>query len=276
MNVGGVRPRRMRFTLLRLLPLLALAACKHDDDVDDGSPKGDTSLIVFGLEQRADGTTVAGHEYQFIGWEDVSFGPWAAKSDPIPGPFCRRLESLRESARPHVGDGGRARFVGGALPGDGLVLDANGAEPRVVGRAFDPAHPVTFVLESGFAVPRFDPVQVPAPSERLAVTSPSASSDFAIDTSRDLRVEWTSDGMGRRVMVTFTPDEGAAHVRCFADEWAGFVSVPAKELAALGGRGAKGTFAVASQRQVIVTPGAGWVVEVIATAVAKEQRFTVN
>lgn len=251
---------------------MAFALGCQSQDVDDGSPKGETSMIVFGITQRTDPvtgrtTTTAGHEYRFIGWEDVSFGPWAAAGQSMPTGTCVQLESTRTSERPNVGDGGRARFSGSALPADGIVIDANGADPTIAAPSFDEARPLIFALESGFAVPRFDPVSLAVPSSRLRW-----SEEPRVDGLGDLHLAWSSGDPATRVMVVFQPDEGARHLRCFFDGADGGALVKSRDLRGLG----HGTLTLASHRQQVVTPGAGWTVEVFAAAIVDERPFSIE
>lgn len=263
-----------RFTTLLSFSLLLAACAKHDDAEDMRS-----SVIVFGITQRTDKTTgasvtTAGHEYLSLGAQSVSFGPWAAQRQSMPDGWCRTMRTTVGASRPNVGDGGRARFFGGAIAADGIVLDANGADPVFAGRAFDGKEPaVRFAVEQGFAIPGFDPVDLPSPnvSFRLSTPSPDAG-EVAVDSDRDFAFDWASrEEPDANVMVAFQPDHGS-DVRCFFREGDGHGVVKAEHLRDLG----PGKLTVASHRNAIVTPGDAWMVEVVATAIVSEQRYVVR
>lgn len=266
----------MRFTsLLSFSVLFSLAACAKHDDAEDMR----SSVIVFGITQRTDPTTgaavtTAGHEYLKVGAHSISFGPWAAQRQSLPDGWCRTMETTADASRPNVGDGGRARFSGGAIAADGIVLDANGAEPVYAGRAFEPAvASVRFAVERGFAIPGFDPIELPAPNTALRLSTPSPDAiEVSVDGDRDFQLEWASrEEPDANVMIAFQPDHGS-DVRCFFREGDGHGVVKVEHLRDLG----PGKLTVASHRNAIVTPGDAWMVEVVATAIVSEQRYVVR
>jgi hypothetical protein len=264
----------MRFTSVFFFSaLVSLTACSLKGDDEDQSVSG---VMVFGVTQRTDratgGTvTTAGYEYMTIGWDKWSFGPLVASRQFAPV-GCTRLDMELKPTALHVGDGGRAYFRDGALGDAPLFVEANAPDSTFGGTAFDPARRLRFGVERGFGLPKFDPVEVPTPNATLQVTSPSSETEVAVDTGDDLAVTWTADGDATGVvMVRFDADGGERRTTCGFREAEGRGVVPAEHLRGLGG----GTMTIASYRNQVVT-AERWIIEVVATAVASEQRFVVR
>jgi hypothetical protein len=260
----------MRFTPLVLLFSLLAAGCARDTDDE---AYGTVSGVVFGIEQRTDPSTgqtitMAGYEYRFVGWKNHSNGSWVTNAYAYGPDRCMELPSHVESESQHVGDGGRARFVGAALPGEGLVVDANVPSTAWSGAAFGANAPLVFALESGFGVPHFDPVDVPVADVTMRVLEP-ADGELSIDASKDLRFAWSSDQEADgRVFAVFEPDGRDVKLVCQLD---GGV-VEASFLRALE----KGKLTVKSQRKTVVNPGDKWIVDIVTTNIVREQRFVVR
>lgn len=272
----------MRFTsLLFLLPLLSITATGCRDD-DDDERYGTVSGLVFGIEQRTDPSTgqtstTAGYEYRFVGWKNFSNGRWASNAYALGPDHCSRIGNGEPTASQHVGDGGRARFTGGALPQEGLVVDANAGATTWSGAGLAQGAPLVFTLESGYGIPHFDPVDVPVADVTMRVSEPADAAEIDIDASKDLRVAWSSAGdadADGRVFVAFAPDDRSAQLRCFFDiQHEGVVEAAfLREL----GAGNRGTLTISSQRKVVVTPGDKWMVDVVTTNVVREQRYVVR
>lgn len=284
----------MRSTFLLLLAATAtatttVAACGRGDEYDRYR-RGQGSEIVFGIEQRTDAQTgkpvsVAGHEYLSLanrGGRSVSVD-WVSDGD-----VCIHEELNRRIGRPNVGDGGRARFTGGAIPGDGLVIEANGPdEPKLEGNAFVPGQSLTFDVDFGFALPDLPSVRLASPNPHLTVTTPAETGELAVDVTKDSSFAWSpslidemvSPQARERVMVAFETDDDqdrGNQVRCFYDEQDGAGVIPTKWLSLIGAKGTKGTLTIASHRQVDTYARGGWLVYVVGKIVLREQRFVVQ
>lgn len=269
----------MRFNPLLVASVTAfllLTACSSDDGGDRRPKAGD---LVFGITQRTDPSTgetvtTAGYEYRAIGWEGGSLGPWAASVQSLPDGWCRRHELPLRATREHVGDGGRARFYGGALGIEPIVLDANGAEQTRAGAAFGETQPLKFVVDRGFGLPRVDPVTLPSVNPALRLSSPTADvREIVLDGGGDLSMRWLpSPEIGPVVMASLDSDDGATHLRCWFGAETGEGVVKADQLRGLG----SAKLTIASQRPMVVTPGDGWVIHVISVAVVSEHRVLVR
>lgn len=282
----------MRSTLLRLIGFAGFVAASViacDDGDYHRRSRANGSSIVFGISESKDanGKTVtkAGHEYLSLANRGGSKVTMAEVSQDD---VCILEELDHRIGRPNVGDGGRARFTGGAIPGDGLVIDANGPnEPTLDGNAFRGDDPLTFGVDFGFALPEFGRVSLPAPNAHLKVDQPANDPELAVDVTKDATVAWSPDVIDERVsesrrarfMVSYETDDEQGHgnnVRCFYDEKDGSGVIPAKWLALIGPKGTKGTVTYASHRQVEVFARGGWLIYVVGTIALREQRFVVQ
>lgn len=244
---------------------------------------------MFGISESKDDTgktvTKAGHEYLSLANRGGSRVTMAEVSEDD---VCIHEVLDRRIGRPHVGDGGRARFSGAAIPGDGLVIDANGPnEPILDGTAFRGDDPLTFGVDFGFALPEFGNVTLPAPNAHLKIDQPAESGELSVDVTKDTSVAWSPDLIDEKVsnhgrerfMVSFETDDDQDHgnnVRCFYDEKDGAGVVPSKWLSLIGPKGTKGTVTYASHRQREVFARGGWLIYVVGTIVIREQRFVVQ
>lgn len=272
----------MRFTFAFIAAgLVALSGCLAEDDsaFDNPRSEGVSNGIVFGITQRTDRATgktltTAGHEYLVVDGRITGSGPLSWDRQSWPDGWCRRFTTARDEAHQQTNERGRAHFAGGRLGDTGMVLEAHGADATFEGAAFEPAQPILFDVESGFGLPPFDPVEVQAPNVALPLTSPSFDRDVMnIARDRDLRVEWTPGSDPRsRVMIAFDTNDRADHVRCFVREGDGAAAVRAEHFQDLR----PGTMTVASHRSTVVSPGDGWLVDVIAMVVLREQRYVVR
>lgn len=267
----------MRFLLF--FCLAALPSCL-DGGEELEKPKakaeGESSTIVFGITERTDpasGKTVttAGHEY--LSADSSTSAGWAANRQSWPDGWCRRFATSGEHARREPPSEGRAHFAGGRLGTKQIVLDAKGADPKFDGAAFEPQRPMMFDIESGFGIPKFEPVEVPAPNTSLVVRSARDRGVLAIESGEDVRVEWSPrENADASVMIAFDTDDRVEHVRCFIREREAALVVRAEHLAGMRA----GTLTIASHRTASVKPGTGSLVEIVATVVASEQRFVVK
>jgi hypothetical protein len=286
----------MRSTTLPFLGLVlgvatAVSACGCDDDgYHRGRYRANGSSIVFGIsetKEEATGKTVtkAGHEYLSLANRGGSKVTMAEVSEDD---VCIHEVLDRRIGRPHVGDGGRARFSGGAIPGEGLVIDANGPnEPTLDGKAFRGDDALGFGVDFGFALPEFGNVKLPAPNAHLKIDQPAETGELSVDVTKDTTIAWSPDLIDERVsprrrerfMVSFETDHEQEHgnnVRCFYDEKDGAGTIPSKWLSLIGPQGTKGTVTFASHRQVEVFARGGWLIYVVGTIVLREQRFVVQ
>lgn len=286
----AMRSTSFSFLALVAVSAFAVTACGCDDDGYGHRYRSNGSSIVFGISESTDpqtGKTVtkAGHEYLTLANRGGSKVTMAEVShDDV----CIHEQLDRRIGRPHVGDGGRARFSGGAIPGDGLVIDANGPdEPTLDGRAFRGDDPLRFGVDFGFALPEFGTVRLPSPNARLKINQPAESAELAVDVTKDTSIAWSpsiieelvSHRRNERVMVSYETDHEQEHgtnVRCFYDEKDGAGVIPSKWLSLLGPKGTKGTITFASHRQVEVFARGGWLIYVVGTIVLREQRFVVQ
>lgn len=284
---------RTSFSSLTLVAGVAasVTACGCDDDeYGRGRYRSNGSSIVFGISESKDpqtGKTVtkAGHEYLSLANRGGSKVTMAEVSQDD---VCIHEALDRRIGRPHVGDGGRARFTGGAIPGDGLVIDANGPnEPTLDGKAFRGDEALTFGVDFGFALPEVGTVRLPAPNPNLQIDEPADSAELAVDVTKDTTVAWSpsliderlSNHRRERFMVSYETDDEQEHgtnVRCFYDEKDGAGVIPSKWLSLIGPKGTKGTVTFASHRQVEVFARGGWLIYVVGTVVLREQRFVVQ
>jgi hypothetical protein len=270
----------MRFILaFAAASLAALTGCGTDPDAELDRSKPETNGIVFGITQRTDAatgktTTTAAHEYLFLDGQSMSSGELTWNRQSWPTGWCRRFVTKAETARREMHDGGRAQFAGGRLEGASLVLDANGGESKVEGAAFEPGRPMLFSVETGFGVPAFEPIEIAAPNDALRITSPGLEREVvSIESGKDFSLGWsTHDDPSATVMIAFDSDDRRDHVRCFVRETDGAVVVKADHFRDLRA----GKLTVASHRNAVVTPGEGWLVEVVATIVTAEKRFIVQ
>lgn len=285
----------MRSTSFSFLGLVlgvaaSVTACGCDDDgYGRGRYRSNGSSIVFGISESKDPqtgkiVTKAGHEYLSLANRG---GSKVTVAEVSHDDVCIHEQLDRRIGRPHVGDGGRARFTGGAIPGDGLLIDANGPEePKLDGQAFR-GEPLTFGVDFGFALPEFGSVRLPAPNANLEIDQPSGSAELAIDVTKDASVAWSpslidemvSNDRRERFMVSYETDDEQEHgtnVRCFYDEKDGAGVIPSKWLSLIGPSGTKGTITFASHRQVEVFARGGWLIYVVGTVVLREQRFVVQ
>jgi hypothetical protein len=276
----------MRSTTFALLALF-VAACGCDDGYG-GRYRANGSSIVFGISESKDATgkvvTKAGHEYLSLANRGGSKVTMAEVSQDD---VCIHEVLDRRIGRAHVGDGGRARFTGGAIPGDGLVIDANGPnEPILDGKAFRGDDALTFGVDFGFALPEFGSVNLPSPNAHLKIDQP-ADGELTVDATKDTSVAWSPDVIDEmvsnhrreRFMVSYETDHEQEHgnnVRCFYDEKDGTGVIPSKWLSLIGPAGTKGTITYASHRQVEVYARGGWLIYVVGTIVIREQRFVVQ
>lgn len=267
---------------------LVLVACGCDDD-GYGRYRANGSSIVFGISESKDanGKTVtkAGHEYLSLANRGGSKMTLAEVSQDD---VCIHEALDHRIGRPHVGDGGRARFSGAAIPGDGLVIDANGPnEPILDGKAFRGDDPLSFGVDFGFALPEFGTVTLAAPNAHLKIDAP-ADGELGVDVTKDGSVAWSpdiidemvsNDSRRERFMISYETDDEQEHgnnVRCFYDEKDGAGVIPSKWLALIGPAGTKGTVTYASHRQREVYARGGWLIYVVGTIVIREQRFVVR
>lgn len=271
----------MRFTftsLLLFVSALSVGVTGCRDDQDD-ERYGTVSGLVFGIEQRTDpatGQTVttAGYEYRFVGWRNFSNGRWVSNAYALGPDHCSEIALPDESATQHVGDGGRARFAGGGIPAEGLVVDANAPATTWSGAAFASNAPLVFDLESGYGVPRFGRVEVPVADVTLQVSEPAAGAEVTIDGSKDLRLSWSTEQRDEgRVFVVFEPDDRNVHLSCVFDEQQRMGVI---ESSFLRGAHTKGKLTIKTQRKIVVTPGDKWMIDVVTTNVVREQRFVVR
>jgi hypothetical protein len=268
------------FVLLGLAASAALVACGPDHH---GYGYGSGSGIVFGISQSIDPasgetTTRAGYEYL----ELARKGGWATTIADAGDGVCIFEELDRRVGRPHVGDGGRARFSGGSLPREGLIVNANEEEPRHAGAAFEPAGALVFDVDHGFGLPNISPIALPAPRTQLEVLAPEPG-ELALDPSVDLGFEWDAlvDILDHpsRVMValeTEEPDGRGKEVRCFYDDADGRGVIPSRFISQLGGSGTKGVVQVATHRQVNIYARGGWTVYVVGAVYHREQPFMLD
>jgi hypothetical protein len=283
-----MRSASFAFSALVLGVATTVTACGCDDS-GYGRYRSNGSSIVFGISESTDanGKTVtkAGHEYLSLANRGGSKMTMAEVShDDV----CIHEVLDRRIGRPHVGDGGRARFIGGKIPGDGLAIDANGPnEPMLEGPAFWGDDPLTFVVDHGFALPPFGNVALPSPNRRLKIDQPEASGELSVDVTKDTTVAWSPDiiiefpktSAHDRFMVSYETDDDQDHgnnVRCFYDEKDGAGVIPSKWLSLIGSAGTKGTITYASHRQREVFARGGWLIYVVGTIVVREQRFVVQ
>lgn len=259
----------------------ATAAC--GDGHDHHGWGYDESAIVFGISQSIDPATGkpatrAGYEYL----ELARKGGWAttlarAGEDGV----CIFEELDRRIGRPNVGDGGRARWNGGGLPRDGLVVNANQDDPRIDAPAFTPGSMLTFSVDFGFGIPDIPAVPLASPRTELGIVAPAAG-DLTIDATSDLAVAWTAGRTAdhpSRVMVALETGDGDARgkeVRCFFDEEETRGAIPKALLAKLGAPGTKGVVQIATHRQVSVLARGGWTIYVVGTIGHREQPFTLK
>ena len=285
-----MRSTSFSFLVLVLGVAATVTACGCDDDgYGRGRHRSNGSSIVFGISESKDaatGKTVtkAGHEYLTLANRGGSRVTMAEVSQDD---VCIHEQQDRRIGRPHVGDGGRARFTGSAIPGEGLFIDANGPnEPTFEGNAFRGEDPVTFGVDFGFALPEFGSVRLPAPNRHLKIDQP-ADGELTVDVTKENTVAWSPDlidemvsDKGRaRFMVSYETDHDQDHgnnVRCFYDEKDGAGVIPSKWLSLIGPAGTKGTITYASHRQVEVFARGGWLIYVVGTIVLREQRFVVQ
>jgi hypothetical protein len=286
----------MRSTSFSLLVLAAgvavsVTACGCDDDGYGRGRRGyNGSEIVFGISEAKDpqtGKTVtkAGHEYLSLANRGGSQVTMAEVSEDD---VCIHEQLDRRIGRPHVGDGGRARFTGGAIPGEGLVIEANGPnEPTLDGNAFRADESLSFAVDFGFALPEFGAVRLPSPNANLKIDQPADTGELSVDTTKDTNIAWSpsvidevvSNQRRERFMVSFETDDDQEHgnnVRCFYDEKDGSGVIPSKWLSLIGPKGTKGTITYASHRQVEVFARSSWLIYVVGTIVVREQRFVVQ
>jgi hypothetical protein len=282
----------MRSTLLFLVGFgtaALVAAC--GDGHDHYGYRSNGSSIVFGISETKDaatGKTVtkAGHEYLSLANRG---GSKVTMAEVSTDDVCIHEELDHRIGRPNVGDGGRARFSGAAIPGDGLVIEANGPnEPILEGNAFRGDDPLTFGVDFGFALPEFGSVRLPAPNAHLKIDQPADAGELSLDVTKDGTVAWSPDLIDENVspatrrerfMVSYETDDEQEHgnnVRCFYDEKDGTGVIPAKWLALIGPKGTKGTITYASHRQVEVFARGNWLIYVVGTIVLREQRFVVQ
>lgn len=285
-----MRSTSFSFLALAVGVAAAVSACGCDDDGYGRGYRSNGSSIVFGISESKDPqtgkvVTEAGHEYLTLANRGGSRVTMAEVSQDD---VCIHELQDRRIGRPHVGDGGRARFTGSAIPGEGLVIDANGPnEPRLDGNAFRGEDPVTFGVDFGFALPQFGDVRLPAPNRRLKIDQP-ADGELTVDVTKESSVAWSPDLIDEvvspatrreRFMVSYETDHAQDHgsnVRCFYDEKDGKGVIPSKWLSLLGPAGTKGTITYASHRQVEVYARGGWLIYVVGTIVLREQRFVVQ
>lgn len=271
----------MKRSIFLLIGATAASACG-----DGGYPYGygwDSSEIVFGIVESTDqatgeATTRAGYEYLGL----ANKGGWATVlSRSGEDGTCIYEDLDRRIGRPHVGDGGRARWVGGTLPPEGLVVNANEPDPELAGRAFVPGKPLAFDIDFGFGLPEIPAVPMHAPRTELTTIEPPAG-ELSVDAASHLAFAWRSGAtpdLPSNVMVALdTEDETGrgAEVRCFFDEKEGRGAVPPALLQRLGASGTKGTVRIATHRQVTVIANGGWLVYVVGAIVHREQPFVIR
>ncbi len=246
----------------------------------------DESGIVFGISQAIDPasgktTTRAGYEYL----ELARKGGWSTtlRREGDDG-VCIYEELDRRVGRPNVGDGGRARWSGGALPPGGLVVNANEEDAKLDGAAFAPGSTLSFAVDFGFAIPDIPPVPVAAPRSELAIVAPAAG-ELTVDPATGLAFEWSAgrtEDHPSRVMVALETEDADGQggrrneVRCFFDEEDGRGAIPSAFVERLGGPGTKGVVQIASHRQVTVFARGGWTVYVVGAIVHREQPFVLK
>lgn len=256
-------------------------ACGHDHD---GYGPGSGSGIVFGISQSIDeatGKTVTRAGYEYL--ELARKGGWATTiADAGEDGVCIFEELDRRVGRPHVGDGGRARFAGSPLPRGGLLVNANEDEPKHEGPAFEPAGTLVFDVDHGFALPNITPIALPSPRTRLEVVAPPPG-ELALDPSIDLGFEWNADvdelDHPSRVMValeTEEPDGRGKEVRCFYEDAEGRGAIPSRFISQLGGSGTRGALQIATHRQVNIYARGGWTVYVVGAVFHREQPFVLD
>jgi hypothetical protein len=272
----------MRFISAFVVTSLAvLTGCGTDPESELGRADEEKNGIVFGITQQTDETTgktvtTAGHEYLFLDGKSMSSGPLSWSRQSWPDGWCRRFVTKSESARRAMLDEGRAQFAGGRLEGAPIVVDAQGGGATFEGAAFEAGRPLRFDVESGFGIPAFEPIEVPAPNDALRITSSNLDRErevVFVESGKDFRVEWSAqDDRRANVMIAFDSDDGRDHIRCFVRESDGAVDVKADHFRDLR----TGKLTVASHRNAVVTPGDGWLVEVVATIVTFEKRFVVQ
>lgn len=268
-----------------------LAGCGDDRPYDFG----DDSAIVFGVKQQVD--PKAGAPVVTAGYELLRLGGrgFAVEADRVTGGTCA-LEDLAKRRGSGRIESGRAVFSGGALPAGGLEILAN--EDRVVsapGASWKAGDVLSFAVE-GFAIPPLGGFRFQAPSPDLVVTKPAPAGEpsaLTVTETEDLAVAWTSPdpasdvpAKGDAVLVALTLGAGDSfELRCFYDRRAGSAIVPRAWVRALreasgvpaagdaGALAAAGTLTISSQRQVTLAGRGGWVVYVVASAVARELPF---
>lgn len=273
--------RMIPFLLIGVAAAATTVACGHDHDRYGRG--GYESGIVFGISQSTDPatgatTTRAGYEYLELarkgGWR-TAFSP--AGDDGV----CFYEELDRRIGRPHVGDGGRARFAGGALPGEGLVVAANEDEPQHAGPAFGPGDTLVFDVEHGFAIPNIGAVTMRAPRTVLAIAVPPPG-ELSVDPAADLAFEWSpgeTEDRPSRVMVAVETEEAdgrGREVRCFYDEDVLRGVIPSGFIGRLGGSGTKGVVQIATHRQVTIFARGGWTIYVVGAIFHREQPFVLK
>ena len=102
------------------------------------------------------------------------------------------------------------------------------------GRIFDGSHTLDITAE-GDEVPAFSAeLEPPSGGTLTAPTLPPSDEDLTVDTSSDLAVEWTTDGIdGGKFYLNFTSGDsyGSTSIECTWEATSGAESVPASLLA---------------------------------------------
>ncbi|AKU94339.1 hypothetical protein AKJ09_01003 [Labilithrix luteola] len=280
--------------------ILVLSACSFEQHEAVGE-----NQIVFGITQSISAdtgqpTTKAAYELL-----ELDSQGWKTRAFVDHGRSCwlERLDS--RLGQPRV-ESGVATFRGGSLPTTGLAVLANAntndsrvAEAVVSGSAWADGDTLTFEAH-GFAMPNVGRVRLQAPST-LAVATPAppsaGASELAISTKGDFTVTWASDEAkgghvsSDKVAVVLEADGAgqagatAVELRCFFERSAGTGVVPKDELSAFltATRQAQpstsqdgavhGKLTVATHTQKSLTRPGGWVIYVVAEAMAREQPF---
>ncbi len=272
--------RKGIFLLIAGVAAVATAACGDGHDHRYGY---DESGIVFGISQSIDPetgkpTTRAGYEYL----ELARKGGWSTSlSRAGDDGVCIFEELDRRLGRPNVGDGGRARWSGGGLPRDGLVVNANEDDAKIDGPAFTPGSTLSFGVDFGFGIPDVPSVPIASPRTELAIAAPPAG-DLTIDPAGDLGFEWSAGRTAdhpSRVMVALETEDGEGRgneVRCFFDEEETRGAIPKALIQRLGGPGTKGVVQIATHRQVTVFARGGWTIYVVGAIFHREQPFVLK